>query len=385
MQCGNVKSIFKNYFMILNKKELSFGIAIIFSSLINYIYIALLNSSFNEASEFYLGQAISIVLTSLFSLGLVNSVLKFNRSKNLKLTIYASFISIIFSSFILFFLVSSKAALLPIIIVVDVYFFYFRSIGLSKYFFLAKISYAITPLILFYYFKIDPHYLVLISSIIIIVCFSYKLKLDNFFRNIEIENKQIEYAWPIGLNTLLRTFISYFDQIFFLVILTHLDLSDYTKLIKLSLGFRLAFTLPHVRLLPLYLADFKHKSKLFKLEKFYNYYIILILCLLIISSKFIINIFSINEDFIYLFLVLVISESIRASSSFKQLYYSAINKTINNLFGNIFAFFIVIAFFYPSYINFGLNGLVFIQLISSISLILYHIWKIKKIKRQSVL
>ena len=107
MQCGNVKSIFKNYFMILNKKELSFGIAIIFSSLINYIYIALLNSSFNEASEFYLGQAISIVLTSLFSLGLVNSVLKFNRSKNLKLTIYASFISIIFSSFILFFLVSS--------------------------------------------------------------------------------------------------------------------------------------------------------------------------------------------------------------------------------------------------------------------------------------
>ena len=103
MQCGNVKSIFKNYFMILNKKELSFGIAIIFSSLINYIYIALLNSSFNEASEFYLGQAISIVLTSLFSLGLVNSVLKFNRSKNLKLTIYASFISIIFSSFILFF------------------------------------------------------------------------------------------------------------------------------------------------------------------------------------------------------------------------------------------------------------------------------------------
>jgi O-antigen/teichoic acid export membrane protein len=250
----------------------------------------------------------------------------------------------------------------------------------------AKISYALIPLILFYYFKIDPYYLVLITGIIIIVCFFNKLKLHNSsFRSLNIESKQIEYAWPIGLNTFLRTFISYFDQIVFLVILTQLDLSDYTKLIKLSMGFRLAFTLPHVRLLPLYLVDFRNKSKLFKLKKFYNYYIILILTVLTFTSKYIINIFSIPEEFIYLTLVLIISESIRASSSFMQLYYSAINKTINNLYGNLLALIVVITLFYPSYTYYGLNGLVFIQFISSLSLILYHSWKVIKIKKQSVL
>lgn len=372
--------------MILKKKEISFGLTLALSSLINYTYIALLNNSFDKASEFYLSQAISIILTSLFSIGLVNSVLKFNKTNNLILTLAASLISILFSSIILFYFVSFKAALLPIVIIVDLFFFYFRSVGLFKEFFVAKISYALIPLILFYYFEIDPYYLVLITGIIIIVSFFYKLKLDNSsFKNLNIESKQIEYAWPIGLNTLLRTFISYFDQIVLLVLLTQIDLNDYTKLIKLSMGFRLAFTLPHVRLLPLYLVDFSNKYKLFGLKKFYNYYILIIFIILILTSKYIINIFSISDDFIFLTLVLIISESIRALSSFIQLYYSAVNKTTNNVYGNLLALIVVITLFYPSYTYYGLSGLVFIQFISSLSLILYHSWKVKKIKKQSVL
>ena len=33
-----------------------------------------------------------------------------------------------------------------------------------------------------------------------------------FFIRLNPDRKQIEYAWPIGINTLLRTFISYLDQ-----------------------------------------------------------------------------------------------------------------------------------------------------------------------------
>lgn len=372
--------------MIIKSKEFFFGFAIIISSFINYLYIALLNSSFDKVSEFYLQQSMSIVLTSFFSLGLVNSILKFNKTNNLILALYASLLSILFSSIVLFYFFSLKAALLPIVIIVDLFFFYFRSIGSYINFFIAKISYSIIPLILFYYFKTDPYYLILLSATIIMICFFNKIKFDKIsLTGFDVERKQIEYAWPISLNVVVRTFISYFDQIFFLVMLSQFDLDDYTKLIKLSMGFRLAFTLPHVRLLPLYLVDFGNKVKLVKLKRFYNYYIFLIFIILILTSKYIINLFSINEELIFLTLILITAELIRSASSFKQMYYSAINKTINNLYGNLFAFLIVIILFYPSYMYFGLNGLVCIQLISSLTLIFYHSWRIKKLKNQSVL
>ena len=108
-------------FYNFQSKELFFGLAIIFSSIINYAYVALLNKSFEKAAEFYLGQSLSIVLTSLFSLGLVNSILKFNNNNNLLLTLYASLFSILFSSILLFYFISLKAAILPIAIIVDLF------------------------------------------------------------------------------------------------------------------------------------------------------------------------------------------------------------------------------------------------------------------------
>lgn len=372
-------------FYNFQSKELFFGLAIIFSSIINYAYVALLNKSFEKAAEFYLGQSLSIVLTSLFSLGLVNSILKFTNNNNLLLTLYASLFSILFSSILLFYFISLKAAILPIAIIVDLFFFYFRSIGSYVNFFVAKIVYAIIPLVLFYYFNIDPHYLILFASITIIIFFANKLKLKKgFFIRLNPDRKQIEYAWPIGINTLLRTFISYLDQIFFLIVLREFDLDNYTKLIKLSMGFRLAFSLPHVRLLPLYLKYFSQDNKLYNLERFYRYFIVFVFLLLIFLSSILLNIFSIPQEFIYLTLILITAELIRASSSYKQLYYSYINRTIYNLYGNLFTFMLVAVLFYPSYLYFDLNGLVSVQFISSLSLIIYHSWKIRKLKSQFV-
>ena len=153
-----------------------------------------MNKSFEKAAEFYLGQSLSIVLTSLFSLGLVNSILKFTNNNNLLLTLYASLFSILFSSILLFYFISLKAAILPIAIIVDLFFFYFRSIGSYVNFFVAKIVYAIIPLVLFYYFNIDPHYLILFASITIIIFFANKLKLKKgFFIRLNPDRKQIEY------------------------------------------------------------------------------------------------------------------------------------------------------------------------------------------------
>ena len=150
------------------------------------------------------------------------------------------------------------------------------------------------------------------------------------------------------------------------------------------MGFRLAFSLPHVRLLPLYLKYFSQDNKLYNLERFYRYFIVFVFLLLIFLSSILLNIFSIPQEFIYLTLILITAELIRASSSYKQLYYSYINRTIYNLYGNLFTFMLVAVLFYPSYLYFDLNGLVSVQFISSLSLIIYHSWKIRKLKSQFV-
>ena len=372
----------------MSRKELSFLFTSFASMFLSYLLIIQINRE-SIAIKYYLALATGSAISSITSLGITKSILRYYSPIAFINAIIITTIAGSVSGIVLTQLYGSEFFFLGFAIIIDLIHNYYRKNSRSLNFVFSKIFLTVITLTMLkvgalklvhaVYFGYLAVFLIFLLDIR--VMFKNKLKVNDI--NLR---KQLKYSLPLALNDTLTILASYIDQIFLFAKLQENSLNEYTLLIRLGIGIRSLYLVPHVRLLPLISDAKNHNEDFLKFWKYYLMYIAIISSLLVAFANKILSIFSINgETYGELFIFLILAEIIRSLSGYIRILNSIREKTIFNLISNTLHFSLVILFFHPLFTILSIKGLIYLQIIASAIQLIYDLYATKTFNKNLLL